>query len=263
MKKVLTVLFAVLLTLSFTGCPKMTGSTGDEDKKEPVTYIGTKSPAEARSKFDIVFNDGSAVAYSEELTLTDEQKAAAIAVIYKVTDSKAYGIGIVYVNDHIAWCLDSAEGLNRLLEDIVCKKTEDFPVTFEGDTDGSDNFERIKEALGYYDDTETLSNYPAFEFAINYKDKEGSHVSGTAYESGWYLPSLPELWDLYRVSYDLDLVLRECGCTNRFDGSTGYWSSTQPTPFSEYAGRIWFLDGKIGYLHKPDTSGVCCIRVFE
>ena len=92
MKKVLTVLFAVLLTFSFTGCPKMTGSTGDndsekkgtgdEDKKEPVTYIGTKSPAEARAKFDIVFNDGSAVAYSEELTLTDEQKAAVIAVIY-------------------------------------------------------------------------------------------------------------------------------------------------------------------------------------
>ena len=45
-------------------------------------YIGTKAPSEAKAVGDIVFSDGSATPYSADLELTDEQKAAAIAVIF-------------------------------------------------------------------------------------------------------------------------------------------------------------------------------------
>ena len=55
------------------------------------------------------------------------------------------------------------------------------------DTDGSDNFEKICEALiaaGKTDDTGIEGNYPVFEFAKNYKNQPNSHVSGTEYEDG-------------------------------------------------------------------------------
>ena len=45
-------------------------------------YIGTKAPTETKAVGDIVFTDGSATPYSADLELTDEQKAAAIAVIF-------------------------------------------------------------------------------------------------------------------------------------------------------------------------------------
>lgn len=49
-----------------------------------LACIGTKAPNEAKSVGDIVFKDGTATSYSANLTLTDEQKAAAVAVIFYV-----------------------------------------------------------------------------------------------------------------------------------------------------------------------------------
>lgn len=57
-------------------------------------------------------------------------------------------------------------------------------VLFASCSDGSDNFEKIKAALGKDDDTGTLTNYPVFEFAINYKDRKESNVKGSDYENG-------------------------------------------------------------------------------
>ncbi|MBR6215439.1 MAG: hypothetical protein IKQ84_03430, partial [Spirochaetaceae bacterium] len=78
-KLFLLALCAVFACLAFTGCPSPTTTP------EPtVTYIGLKTPTETKAVGDIVFTDGSASPYTEELT--DEQKAAAIAVIFYVGD---------------------------------------------------------------------------------------------------------------------------------------------------------------------------------
>ncbi len=45
-------------------------------------FIGTKKPTEEKAVGDIVFSDGSATPYTDGLTLSDDEKAAAIAVIF-------------------------------------------------------------------------------------------------------------------------------------------------------------------------------------
>ena len=145
-------------------------------------------------------------------------------------------------------------------------------------SDGSDNFAKIKEALGNEDDTSNLSNYPAFEFAINYKDKDGSYVKGSVYENGWYFPTVAELYDIHKEIETVDAALEKCG-GNTFagqapedDGST-YWSSSQQPLHCESSNsndgdrRAYGLDVVTSAYYDScykinNWFYVCCIRKF-
>ena len=86
-KLFLLALCAVFACLAFTGCSNPTTTPEPSTPvtpEPPVTYIGTKTPTETKAVGDIVFTDGSASPYTEELT--NEQQAAAIAVIFYVGD---------------------------------------------------------------------------------------------------------------------------------------------------------------------------------
>ena len=177
MKKLIAILCAAVVAVSVMGCKNGAGEVPSKYK------VG-----------DIVLNDGS---YLRDVdSVSDEDKEKAIAVIYKVSGSKAYGVGILHGRNGIEWCISSANGFEKV-ESISCSFSgEEGNYTFTGDIDGSDNLSEIGKAFET-DDTVDLSNYPAFEFAINYKNKTGSRVKGTAYENGWYLPSIAELFDIY------------------------------------------------------------------
>ncbi|MGN0725600.1 MAG: hypothetical protein ACI4LR_05450 [Treponema sp.] len=66
-KLFLLALCAVFACLAFTGCSSPTTTP-----EPPVTYIGSKTPTETKAVGDIVFTDGSASPYTEELT--DDRK---------------------------------------------------------------------------------------------------------------------------------------------------------------------------------------------
>lgn len=229
-------------------------------------YIGTKSPAETKSVGDIIFSDGTAVSYSSGLTLTNQQKEKAIAVIYKVDGSNAYGVGLLQEKFEHAWCLRTAKGYNTNFTEILCTPSpnSENPLTFTGDIDGSDNFEKIKQALGDEDDTGDISNYPAFELAVNYKDKTGSHVKNTAYENGWYLPAVAELYDIHKEFATVDSALGKCGGSTFSKDYVEYWSSSQysdPDSFAlllDVKGGHWLNNGKAEAFYF-----VCCVRKFN
>lgn len=262
-------------------------SSGGGNQTPPVTYIGTKAPTEAKVVGDIIFSDGSATTYSAELELTDEQKTAVIAVIYKIDAAKPYGVGIRHAKNEpgydgwigkgLPWCLLTAKGHYKNITAIQCIPSgEAGNLAFTGDTDGSDNFAKIKEALGNEDDTSNLSNYPAFEFAINYKDKDGSHVKGTAYETGWYLPTVAELYDIHKEIETVDAALKKCGgktFASPEDNWSTYWSSSQQPLHVECEnsddgdGRAYGLDVVTGAYDETNYKVnnfryVCCIREF-
>ena len=109
-KLFLLALCAVFACLAFTGCSSPTTTLEPSTPvtpepstpvtpEPPVTYIGSKTPTETKAVGDIVFTDGSASPYNDELT--DEQKAAAIAVIFYVGDendtlgAKTLGVGLI------------------------------------------------------------------------------------------------------------------------------------------------------------------------
>ncbi|EID85235.1 hypothetical protein MSI_12340 [Treponema sp. JC4] len=249
-------------------------------------FVGSKKPDAQKAVGDIVFTDGSATPYTSDLTLTDEQKEKSIAIIYKVDASKTYGVGILQnkvglelFTHSSQLVIDDAFGNVRNVESIVCNCNYDNG-TFTGDTDGSDNLAEIKAFLeeneDTVDDTDDLTHYPAFEFAINYKDKEGSHVKNTDFEDGWYIPSLPELYDIWTKKSTVNEACKLCTGKSLEDDAmpaddneceAGYLSSTldsrgngQYIKFEEDNVNEALREGV--YVCNWSTN-VCCIRVFN
>lgn len=231
----------------------------------PVTaYIGTKAPSETKAVGDIVFTDGSATPYSANLTLTNAQKAAAIAVIFyvgtecsNVSTSRTLGVGLAQNQSRLKWCLDSANAYNVNITTIQ-----------ESDKDGSDNLSQIGEFLDNNDDTDTADKYPSFYFAKNYASQTGSNVSGTDYADGWYLPAKAELQKIYDILSTVNNALPACGGTT-FDTSVLYWSSSQDASSDDRAYFLHFGTGEWGNYRKKydsmlDTSiYVCAVRAFN
>lgn len=254
--------FAVMAIMTagafFAGCANPAGAGGSE-------ILGTKAPDVAKAVGDIVFNDGSATPYTAELTLSDEQKAAAIAVIFKVDGGKTLGVGLKHNRSGLAWCTDDAKAYNRKINTIQCPASGDTGnLTFTGDTDGSDNLEQIASFLttaGLENDTTDASKYPAFYFAKNYKNTATN--LGAAYENGWYLPTVAELFDIWKVKATVDAASSLCG-GSQF-GNSIYWSSSQYASADSVAYELNFLNGDwSGPNNKSYSSNyVCAIRAFN
>ena len=265
-----------LVTIKGAGETTITATVADSDTYTYATktasytltvtqaYIGTKAPSEAKAVGDIVFTDGSATPYSADLTLTDAQKAAAIAVIFYVgTDcsnnstSRNLGVGLAQNQSGSAWCLNSANAYNVNITTIQ-----------ESDKDGSDNLSQIGEFLDDNDDTDAADKYPAFYFAKNYASQTGSNVSGTDYADGWYLPAKAELQKIYDILSTVNNALPACGGTT-FDTSVLYWSSSQDASSDDRAYFLHFGTGEWGNYRKKydsmlDTSiYVCAVRAFN
>lgn len=264
MKKIFFFLFAAVMTACFISCINEYEYT-IETTYGPITYIGTKKPNETRAVGDIVFTDGSATPYSATLTLTDDQKEKAIAVIYKVDSSHSYGVGLVQASQK-EWCLNTAKGYKKI-DAIVCTpsgSSGNYTFDSNADTNGSDNLIQIGTAIltpPFTDDTGTEGNYPAFYFAKNYKDQTNSHVSGTRYETGWYLPTVSELNDIRAARDTVNSAFGKCGGTVISD--SGYWSSSQASDTDNSAYTLNFDNSTISTaLKTANTKATLCIHKF-
>ena len=119
-----------------------------------------------------------------------------------------------------------------MFRSIECPVTQedDNSFSFTKDRNGSDNFECINE---YFVNTDNLiSKFPAFSFAKNYSEQEGSRVNGTIYSDGWYLPSIAELYHIYACCKDTDngvdinAIIIFLGGDSFVDSYYSYWSSS-------------------------------------
>lgn len=267
-KNLFSMLVISVLALAFVGCANSTGennaggSTGESTVGSEI--LGTKAPDVAKAVGDIVFNDGSATPYTAELTLSDEQKAAAIAVIFKVDGGKTLGVGLKHNRSGLAWCTKDANAFNKNIKTIQCPPSGDAGnLTFTDDTDGSDNLEQIASFLttaGLENDTTDASKYPAFYFAKNYKNTATN--LGAAYENGWYLPTVAELFDIWKVKATVDAASSLCG-GSQF-GDSYYWSSSQYASDDDYACFLYFFNG-FWTINVKDGSYdyVCAVRAFN
>ena len=226
-----------------------------------ATFEST-SPAVTYSVGDVLLNTGTIIPHANVNTMTDDQKAAAVGVLYALDENGTPRGWLGLYN--------SADGTNsgkyswaekkRQFNNIVCTPSAAglgaaSTATFTGDTDGSNNWTEICTV----DSTGTLdaaTNYPAFNYVNNYAST--FNLTGS-YATGWYMPSLAELCYIYRKKDVLNSVLSALGDTQLY--SDYYWSSSQYNDYY-YAWYVDFDDGSIYEGSKSGSRRVCCVRAF-
>lgn len=220
--KKLAAIASALLVLGFTACSSDgDGSSGSNDIVQPgipatgkpaankdktSNYIGTKAPSEAKEVGDIVFSDGSAMPYSANLTLTDNQKKEAVAVIFYVNQKyespfrgKALGVGFK-IGKNLQWAIPTAEGYSKTIESIACgsiSSSEELIKDFNKNADGSGNWKKLCDVVT---DSDVSGNYPAWEYANSYG--KNNSLKGE-FADGWYLPTVYESEALLAVTADV------------------------------------------------------------
>lgn len=235
---------------------------------------------------DIVFKDGSA---TQSTDLTDAQKAAAIAVIFykgnqlnsddaagnAVTNKeRILGVGLVQSHSSMGEYWGSGYGANRDMTSIKCSvRGENGNWVISGDKDGHDNLYQMAVELKSDNDIYATVDkyYYAFLFALHYAEKTTNQLKNTPYENGWYLPSIAELYYLWKKVEVVNKASKLCGGEAFGEKQAGqtYWSSSKSTTEAEVYTFNFNLtgnkydDGKIE--SKPRNSFVnnlCAIRDF-
>ena len=241
-----------------------------ETPEPKIILIGEKSKPDSIG--DIVFADGSATAWTEGLTLTKEQKSKAVAVIfYTPLNDSMLGVAIHNTNGEnpyeYSWAKEETTGCSTNFSTIVCtskpsgSKTSEIAY-FDGDKDGSDNWSEICK-LDSTAQAKIETNYPAFFWANNYAENHG--LTGK-HESGWYMPSIFELAELYREVETVNNALTAAG-GNTIAKDRWYHSSSQCYGTNEKGTSIWVWnlgasDEYLGQFTKMEKSAVCVIRKF-
>ena len=257
------------------------------------SYIGTKASSVAKEVGDIVFNDGSVMPYTTFNTLDtaakNEKKTSAIALIFykgtglnnnnengnpNTTTTRTLGVGLKHSSSSIKWCTTNANAKNVDITTIQCTPSPSSEgLTYTGNENGSNNLEQIAAFLTAADDKTddttgegAAARYPAFYFCKNYKNQTGSRVAGTSYETGWYLPSIAELFQSYANGigtnkvFDINAASELCGG----DSFSIFWyvSSSQYINNDQY-NCLLFLNGSVsGSSKSQDGCFVCAIREF-
>ncbi|MBO4858466.1 MAG: hypothetical protein J5527_08120, partial [Treponema sp.] len=216
---------------------------------------------------DVLLNTGTIIPYANVASMTADQKAAAVGVLYDVDDDGTprgwlglYNSANGTNSGNYIWAKSGTTGYWTMFNNIVCTPSVDgigaaSTATFTGDTDGSNNWTEIC-TLDSTGTLEAATNYPAFNYVNNYAST--FNLTGS-YATGWYMPSLAELCYIYRNKDVLNSVLSALGGTQLC--SDVYWSSSQ-----NYYQNAWDVDFDDGYVDnctsKINGFRVCCVRAF-
>ena len=195
---------------------------------------------------DFVLKDGTILSKDE----IPESGTVAAVIVRAAADGKpALGVGIVHSESGLQWCTKSAAGYYKTITDL------------QGDTktgymDGSDGWEKLKAACS--DAESNPENYPAWNYSLTYAKNNG--LTGDL-ATGWYLPTVAELYTIYQNKTAVDASLSKAGGSTF--GTPYYWSCCQSS-YYDYALALGFGSGKvIDYSKNGSDNYVCSVRAFN
>ena len=197
-----------------------------------------------------MLRDGTKVDYQENQTFTDDQKTKAVAVIFGFRNGAPLGVGIVHNRSGLVWCTSDAEGYSKNITALQGNKTSGY-------MDGSDGWKILKEACS--DAASNPENYPAWNYSLTYAKNNG--LTGDL-ATGWYLPTVAELYTIYQNRTAVDTSLSKAG-GSQF-GTSLYWSCCQ-YPSSNVDARVLnFGNGVMNYGGKNfNCNFVCSVWAFN
>ena len=130
-----------------------------------------------------------------------------------------------------------------------------------GDFDGSDNWSIIcdTDTAGTASYEAIAENYPAFSYVVNYGSTAG--LTGTIFETGWYMPSVGELFYISNNKTKINKILSLLDMANAFGTYyQSYWTSSQSSD-DKLAVCISFESSDyFAFSLKNNGEGVCVVR---
>ena len=247
---------------TLTATDPATGATKDIYVWIMKNRIGNKPAPDAVG--DIVFNDGSAMSYTDfnnlDTATQNAKKTDAIAVIFDATNK--LGVGLVQ-GSSLRWAADGTTGNNTNITALQAtldsgSSANDYVFSGNGASDGSGSLAKFRAAVGAIDGTNLNStDYPAWAWIESYAATAG--LTGT-YATGWYMPSIKELCDLYKVKNTVNNSISKTSGTQMVTSS--YWSSSQYASYDYYAYFLSFTDGGCNPSNKSNYSDMCAVRAF-
>ena len=211
---------------------------------------------------DIILTDGSKVSVDDVSTYTIDENNKPIGVIASTPYGCVIGkaVGLQKTSSSLNWALSGTTGDNTNFEGIQANKSGSTSsgYTFTGDLDGSDNWAYIC-SIDPEGTADAATNYPAFNFALKYGETAG--LTETKYETGWYIPSVAELYDVYTNKEVVQTSLTAAGGFTL--GTSYYWSSSQDASYYYLAYRVAFIDGVVYGNGKGSTFYVLVVQAFN
>ena len=156
MKKIILYVLTGLILFSFTSCSLI----NKYKVRDEIEEVG-----------DLVLGDGTVLPFKvvSSDNVTNDQINQRVAMIYKIEDNTAWGVGIKTYSYN--WCSGGANAYGTNIETIQCTVTGtagNYQIT--GDKNGEDNFQQISTYLKSNggNDTSTEDFYRAFYRQKNY-----------------------------------------------------------------------------------------------
>lgn len=233
---------------------------------------------------DVILKDGTFVSCNDVASMTSEQKAKAVAVIYgyrtEVTDegteSYALGVGLEH-SEGLAWCTESSPGYNINFTELASScdgnyvydeyGNDKYVYQFTGNVDGSDDWEYIcsMDSVGTAD---PATYYPAWNYVINYG--ENKKFKGY-YKTGWYMPTMKEVYKLAVNISSINSIITTLDGKKYFDSSSSryidfyIWTSSTygvDSNYCEIEGRYNSMSYRMNYFNKASRVSTLPIKVF-
>ena len=226
---------------------------------------------------DIVLSDGKYITaenYTKYKSIVDASDETAIAVIFDA--DKKLGVGLVQ-GASLAWAKSGTTGYNTTIATLVATETSGSNVGMGGNignadiaefsgagaNDGSESLAKFKTAVGVSSGALSSTDYPAWAWIEDYAAT--ANLTGTSYESGWYMPSIAELCKLYQAKTDVNKALSKIiGATQM--STRVYWSSNQYPSYVTWIYIAWYVGFGSGELYgniKSNSNSVCAVRAFN
>ena len=235
----------VTLTIPGTnGSYNVTITSGTSSKTGTFTVKDTKDYAVG----DIILTDGSKVNVAEvgSYSIGTDNKPVAVVAGFNA-NGVVLGLGL-QSKGSLSWASSGTIGYKTSLTDII-------GTTTSGDMDGSDNWEYIC-SVDPEGTASAATNYPAFNFAETHGTSQ-SYTGDLA--AGWYIPSVAELYEVYKNKSTLQTSLTKAG-GYIFDDY--YWSSSQHDKYNDNVYVLNFGNGNVFNNSKNKYYSVLVLRAF-
>jgi hypothetical protein len=206
---------------------------------------------------DIILTDGRKINVNKVPNFKVAENNKPVAVVAFIDKAgNPYGISLKQTEKHIQWALH--KGYSENFSTLTCKCVEtDTGYNITGATEGYKSWNEIIKTEKE-DSSNPKLNYPSFDWVLNYAKKEKLDNGN---ETGWFLPSIYELYEVYKNKNILTPSLSKATRTD-WKWNNEYWSSSQYEQNKYCAWYVGFDDGYVGNYYKYLYGDVIAIKKF-